>query len=110
MTRKPPVTWTHQEVSVLTRLHGLHGDSPEGLHKTAKSFEHHSPADVRAKMIDLGLIAKPVKPALDASHEAAIDADLSFRKWDEPHRTLAIRYAIKSLQAMLPKRAPKAVA
>jgi hypothetical protein len=110
MTRKIPVTWTHQEVSVLTKLHGLFGDSPDGLHKTATSFERHTPADVRDKMIELELIAKPTKPTLDADQEAAIDADLTFCEWEEPQRTLAIRYAIKTLQEMLPKRAPKAVA
>jgi hypothetical protein len=106
--RKVPVTWTHQEVSVLTKLHGLHGDTPEGLHKTEKSFERHTPADVRDKLIELGLIPKPVKPTLGDEDRGIVTAGIDkLICSEEPQRTLEIRHAIVHLQSLLPKRAPK---
>jgi hypothetical protein len=112
MARKTPVVFSHQEVSVLTKLHALHGDTPEGLHKTEKSFERHTPAAVRAKMIELEMIEKPVKLALTDDEEAAIREDITDAVTSEvvpvEKRTLAVRYAISELQALLPKRAPKA--
>jgi hypothetical protein len=113
MTRKVPQVWSHQEISVLTKLHGLHGDTPEGLHKTEKSFERHTPTDVRAKLIELEMLPKPVKPTLTAVEKTQIEEVLDQsidKRWDEPRRTLAIRFAISSLSGMLPKRAPKAPA
>jgi hypothetical protein len=110
MPRKTPVVWSQQEISVLTKLHLLHGDTPEGLHKTEKSFERHTPTDVRAKLVELELMPKPAKPALSPNESDIVNkAILTFVEWKEPQKTLAVRYAIETLQAMLPKRAPKAV-
>jgi hypothetical protein len=111
MPRKSPLTWSHQEVGVLGKLHQLHGDTPDGLHKTEKSFERHTPTDVRAKLVELGLMEKPQKPTLTEVETADVDATLErITAMVEPHRTLAIRYAIDSLKALLPKRAAKAPA
>jgi hypothetical protein len=110
MARKTPVVFSHQEVSVLTKLHALHGDTPEGLHKTEKSFERHTPAAVRAKMIELKMIEKPVKPALtdDEMSDLANGIQAAISELPSDKIVLGIRYAVQSLQGMLPKRAPKA--
>ena len=109
MTRKAPAVWSHQEVSVLTKLHGLHGDSPEGLHKTEKSFERHTPTDVRGKMIELELIAKPAKPVLGDEDRGIVTSGIDkLICGEEPQRTLEIRHAISHLQSLLPKRVKKA--
>jgi hypothetical protein len=109
MPRKTPQVWSHQEISVLTKLHALHGDTPEGLHKTEKSFERHTPTDVRAKMIELELLPKPTKPILGEEDAGIVIAGIDkLICGDEPQRTLEIRHAITHLQGLLPKRVPKA--
>lgn len=65
-------------------------------------------ADERAKLIELGLIPKPEKAALPEQARHAIDLTIGgFHQVSEPDRTMGIRYAIKQLQALLPKREVK---
>jgi hypothetical protein len=62
----------------------------------------------QAKLISLGILTRPEKAALTNEEREATDSVLGFfERSGEPQRTLAIRYAIKALSALLPKRAPK---
>lgn len=102
MSRKIATPWLHAEIAVLAREHAK---NPDHL----PHFDRHTPADTRDKAIELGLIEKQVKPELTADQIKTVDDDLSsLREWIEPQRTLAIRYAIAQLTALLPKRSPKA--
>jgi len=60
----------------------------------------------REKLIDLGLVAKPQKASLSVATSAEVDEGVLglYDALVEPERTLAIRYAIKALTALLPKR------
>lgn len=65
-------------------------------------------APEHAKLVELGLRQKPEKPTLALADREIVDdaiADMLFE--EEPTRTLQVRYAIKHLQALLPKREPK---
>lgn len=65
-------------------------------------------AEERAKLIELGLMAKPEKAALDDEDRLTVDECLGVLvRTHEPQRTLMLRYAIKQLQALLPKREVK---
>jgi len=89
-------SWTQSDVAALVQLFMIGGIGTIVA------------ASDRAKLIELGLIAKPEKPALDEEHQQYVDDFvIGFDVLKDPQATLAIRYAIKSLQALLPKRAPK---
>ena len=101
-TRKTPKTWTHAEIAQIVSNH--HAGQPGYPTR-------FSAAEYEAKMIELGLIDAPEKPRLDGVGETRVE-DLVAKIVDagglrEPYVTLSVRYAIKLLQAHLPKRAPK---
>jgi hypothetical protein len=86
-------------------------------HKTktlhGANLTRFSQEEVVDKLIDLGLVEKPAKATLSQDSRDSVDAfiDVAIVKTlAEPERTLAARYAIKQLSALLPKRTPKAVA
>ena len=91
-------SWTQANVAALvTAFH-----TPKG-----PGTSDFSERDV-AKLIELGLVAKPQKPTLTEDAHAIVDKAVgSIHHLPEPQRTLALRHAIKSLQAFLPKREPK---
>lgn len=61
-----------------------------------------------AKLIALGLVAKPEKASLTVGERESVELVLhDFTDWAEPARTLAIRHALKTLQGLLPKRVAK---
>lgn len=100
---KKRVSWTQAEVVALVQSHAK---SPANLADLSAPGRTH--AECVAKVIALGLVAKPEKAALEAGTRTIADHALSyFVDLDEPQLTLAIRYAIKSLQALLPKRPAK---
>jgi DNA-binding transcriptional LysR family regulator len=94
--RKPRETWSHARLAALVAGFG----TKTGAHE-------YSPAET-AKLRVLGLIAKPVPPALRKDDlltiSAAVEAVVGIA---EPQRTLAIRATIARLREILPKR-PKA--
>jgi hypothetical protein len=62
----------------------------------------------QAKLTELGIIPKPTKVTLTRAVEAQADHAVAyFEDMPEGQKALAIRYAIKALSALLPKRAPK---
>lgn len=86
-------SWTQNDVASL-----VYRSTQAGF--TATASEH-------AKLVELGLRQKPAKPMLHAGiRESADMAIADLAATDEPQRTLVIRYALKSLQALLPKRTP----
>jgi hypothetical protein len=91
-------SWTQAEVAGL--VHGF---------ASRKNYEGPRPGDeVEAKLLELGLIPKKEKPSLSAIEQGEIDDMLDyFRAVDGNHPTLAIRYALKHLQSLLPKRVAK---
>lgn len=100
---KKRVSWTQAEVVALVQSHAK---SPANLADLSAPGRTH--AECVAKVIALGLVAKPEKAELTLHQTATIDgALLEFIEWDEPQLTLALRYALKNLQAMLPKRPAK---
>lgn len=89
-------SWTQPEiVALVTAFHTQTGASDFSERDTAK-------------LIELGLVAKPEKAGLTASMQSQVESVLQgFGLLPEPDRTLMTRYAIKQLQALLPKRPAK---
>ena len=98
--KKSRVTWTQAEIVDLVSAFGR-GDP-------GWSSERHSQNEANAKLVALGLVAKAAKPVLTEGFVQDVAAFIDASVYDyEPERTLQIRYAIKRLQELLPKRAPK---
>lgn len=86
-------TWTHAAVAELVRKHQTYGDAAT-----------YSPRE-QAKLVELGLVAKTAPVVLSEDQLRDVEDGLdNFRGWDEPQRTLAVRYAIAKLRELLPKR------
>ena len=96
-------SWTQAEVAELvTHFHTALVGSPAG------AYGERSAAEVNAKLIELGLLEKPEKPTLPDDYRKDIDDALAvIADSHEPMRTLAIRYTLRSLKALLPKRPSK---
>lgn len=102
--RKPRATWTHAQVAALVKDVADAGPPPAPI--TAYG---HTADEVTAKLIELGLIPKPEKVALNAQTKKNLDAlTANVAELAEPQRTLAARYTIAALRELLPTRAPKA--
>lgn len=100
MAKKTRNSWTQGEVAALVH----------GFASRQNYLGTRTPTEVEAKLLELGLIPKAEKPGLTPEQMEEIDTSIESRTWqfwDEPQRTLAVRYAIKSLQALLPKRPAK---
>jgi len=106
--RKPRATWTHVEVANL--LTDFHHGGLENVEKRADPLNSdryglHDAESAKAKLIELGLVAKPEKPVLDASLANGVDKWVTIvGEFIEPQRTLAARYAIAKLRELLSKR------
>jgi len=93
--------WTQAHVAELVRAHGLGVMVGQDLLPFSSDERH-------AKLVSLGFVAKPERPVLNEEVQLEVDGMIfSLTRLPEPQQPLAIRYAIKSLQALLPKRAPK---
>lgn len=90
--------WTQAQVAELVRSH------TSGV-MVSHDLLPFSGDERVAKLVELGLVAKPSKPTLE-DHNKVKPMNLvgDLEKLPEPQRTLAVRYAIRSLQALLPKR------
>jgi hypothetical protein len=99
--RKPRASWTQADVAQLAAAHAV-GARP-------LLIGDHGAEACTAKLIELGLLEKTTyKVVLSDDQRFEVDGSLEgFTGWDEPQRTLAVRYAIKALSALLPKRAAK---
>jgi hypothetical protein len=98
--KRSRASWTGTQIALLvhTHLSGLPYHSDSG----------HTPTECEAKLIALGIVAKPKKASLGVPAQSLVDEALSvFDEFEDPERTLAIRYAIKALTALLPKRVAK---
>jgi hypothetical protein len=93
--KKARVSWTQAAVADLV----LRSVDP-GFAATA--VEH-------AKLVELGMRRKPERPTLIPAFQGLVDEALTaaLDELPEPQRALAIRYAIKALTALLPKRVAK---
>lgn len=92
--------WTQAEVASLVR--SLNTDVPDTW------ALNHTRDEAEAKLIELGIISKPAKPELsEIERDILKNAIVDMLYEEDPTRTLQIRYAIKSLQALLPKREPR---
>lgn len=98
--------WTQMEAAAFVRSFD---QCAAGNAETIKYPERFTPEEAQAKLVALGVVKRePTRPALPAPHMDVID---EFTRvvgtLDESYRTLGVRYAIKSLQALLPKRPAK---
>jgi len=102
--KKARKNWTQAEVGAFVSAFVergkavVRGDYPERF----------SADEAAGKLRELGLLEKPSKPILMTSDREIVDdaiADMLYEA--EPERTLQIRYAIKALTALLPKRVTK---
>jgi len=91
--KKARVSWTHAQVAGLFKRHYAGEPLTAGEH---------------AKLVELGLIAKPDKPTLGPGFIEDLDDFIrGTLPHDEPLRSLAVRASIKALTALLPKRVAK---
>ena len=91
--KKPRSSWTQAEVADLVKRF-VSGEELSGAECT--------------KLEDLGMMEKPAKPTLTNAVKVQADHAVSyFEDMPKEQKALAIRYAIKALSALLPKRAPK---
>jgi hypothetical protein len=97
-------SWTQAEVATLV----THFHTKADARAIVGAWGSRSAAEVNAKLTQLGLVAKPQKPRLTEDAHTVVDKAVgSIHHLPEPQRTLALRHAIKSLQAFLPKKGPK---
>jgi hypothetical protein len=107
--RKPRATWTHVEVANL--LTDFHAAGLEGVETRADPtareprYGLHDADSAKAKLIELGLVAKPEKPVLGEHHIADVEQFVkNVAALSEVNRILSARLAIAKLRELLPKR------
>jgi hypothetical protein len=109
--RKPRATWSHMEVSVLLidfQTHGLEGVMKRADPLNSDRYGLHDADSAKAKLIELGLVAKPEKPVISKGAEEAVGGFVALvNGFNGPDRVLAARLAIMSLRELLPKREQK---
>ena len=94
-------TWTQAHVALLVREHA--GAGSADAEKLPFTVDER-----RAKLIELGLVARDPRPVLHEDLRSQLTVYVErMGALAEPQRTLAVRYAIRSLQALLPKRGAK---
>jgi hypothetical protein len=92
--------WTQAQVAVLV---GAHARGVSAATLTGRSAE-----ECTAKLIELGLEKKPEPVVLTDAHREYVEKFAgALGGLPEPQRTLAVRHAVKSLSALLPKRVVK---
>jgi hypothetical protein len=110
-TRKLPLKWNHAELGALVgdfHAHGLEGVEKRADPLKGDRYGLHDAESAKAKLIELGLVAKPEKPVLEAEGKAIADnAVAAINAIDEPQRTLMVRYMLAQLRELLPKREQK---
>jgi hypothetical protein len=107
--RKLALKWSHLEVGALVADFHAHG--LEGVEKRADPtareprYGLHDAESAKAKLIELGLVAKPEKPVISkAATEFVGEFVTTVDGFEGPDRVLAARLAIMSLRELLPKR------
>lgn len=97
VVRKKRSVWSQAEVARLLTAHVEGREEWVAVGRPA--------AECRAKLIELGLVQREPKPVLAEGHRRSLD-EMAYKlgALAEPQRTLAVRYAVSSLRALLPKR------
>jgi hypothetical protein len=116
--RTKPTVWTERAiidlgVAVASLGTASYADAVEYLQEVYSApGAAHTPERAIAKALQLKLIRKPGRPQLTAEQKADVAAIVREQfdrardgvTYAEPERTLAIRYAITTLQGLLPKK------